>query len=160
MANPHYYSLINRKINTLQRKAQHFAKSREDALKKIKILEDALFILDSNHDNYFLNTYDPIETHEYTYLENSLLKQSPRKLVAQVMRMYPNQWISTRDVVKKVFELEKLEFDEILYQPIRNSVSGVLRRQQERGILKSRRSEFDPEARGNNQSEWYFPMME
>ncbi|VEE06083.1 Uncharacterised protein [Neisseria animalis] len=42
MTNPHYYSLINRKINTLQCNVK-LAKSRENSLKKIQILKDPIY---------------------------------------------------------------------------------------------------------------------
>lgn len=45
MASTHYYAIINRKINTLKRKSEHFEACREDALQKIK----RLFVRQGSH---------------------------------------------------------------------------------------------------------------
>ncbi|AWX14397.1 hypothetical protein CEP49_07560 [Mergibacter septicus] len=56
MAKPHYYSVIMRKIDALEKDKWHYQQCYEDALQKIEILESALFTLNPQNDNYFLNS--------------------------------------------------------------------------------------------------------
>ncbi len=137
----HWYSKINRKINTLNAKALHYKNCRDDALEKIAILEKALFILDPNKDNYLLDGKTVIKMENPTFRECIFLQGSPRPLVKRVLRENQGKWLSTRDIVIKICEIERLEFDEWIYNPIRNHVSSILRRLHELGVIERKDGE-------------------
>ncbi|WP_064431714.1 hypothetical protein, partial [[Haemophilus] ducreyi] len=147
-------SVIIRKIDALEKDKRHYQECYEDALQKIEILESALFILNPQNDNYFLNSAEKIWKKKLDEQRHFILSDSPYKVVAKVLKAYPNQWLPTSEVVLKIFEIENIQFDDILYQPIRQAVSAILRRQAERKIIKCRSA---IELR-NRESEWLLPL--
>ncbi|HHT7700746.1 hypothetical protein ACFGW3_05960 [Pasteurella multocida] len=149
MARP--VSFISNKINELHQQAQHYHHAYKDAKKKIKVLEQALFILNPLNDNYFLDSEERIiPKTEYALMRE---KYQFRKGLAKIIKQLPHQWFSTEEITLKFMELEHVLYDKAIYSTLRKKIAASLRLLHEEGIL-DRKTHYENGMYGRFQSQW------
>lgn len=120
-------SAIQQKIAKLTQDVTYFERCIELAKQHIATLQQALIAL--NSEPFSLATKQRGEkSRAYTY--------RPNEFIAKVFKHFPNQWLSTNEIVIKAFELEGYTPDKSDFQSVVIAFSHALRRLHSQGIIE------------------------
>ena len=121
-------SVIQQKIAKLTKNVTYFKKCIGVAKQHIATLQQALIAL--NSELFSLATKQRAEkSKSYTY--------SPNEFLAKVFKHFPNQWLSTNEIMIKTFELEGYTPDKSDFHSIVIAFAHALRRLHSRGIIEN-----------------------
>lgn len=120
-------SAIQQKIAKLTQDVTYFERCIEVAKQHIATLQQALIAL--NSEPFSLATKQRGEkSKSYTY--------SPNEFIAKVFKRFPNQWLSTNEIMIKAFELEGYTPDKSDFHSIVIAFAHALRRLHSQGIIE------------------------
>ncbi len=125
-------TIIQQKIAELNQQITHFEKSICVAKQHIATLQQSLTALAS----------DPFDSAIKEHIKSqSKVKakkynRRPSEMIAKILKLFPNQWLSAREMMFKAFELEGETVNEEDFHAIVTAFSHVLRKLHEKGIVE------------------------
>lgn len=121
---------INQRIDELNGQINHFEECIRSAKQDITTLQQALIALESEPFSLPVKQFDK-------YQSKASLNSSER--IAKVFKHFPNQWLSTREIMLRVFEIEGKSPDKSAVHSILITFSHALRRLLKQGIVERQR---------------------
>lgn len=130
-------TIIRQKIAELTQQIMHFEQCIEKAKQHQVTLQQALVVLQSDPFS------SPIKKERKRKAKSigdgsaiSIYAYHPSDYIAKVFKYYPNQWMSAKEIMFKVFEIEGKREHKSQHHSIVTAFSHALRRLQEKGIVE------------------------
>lgn len=132
-------TVIQQKITELTKQVAHFEQCIQTAKQHIRTLESALIALQSEpfqppKNKPKENKKRPKETAFVSTI--TVYSYRPSEFIAKVFKRFPNEWLSTTEIMWKTFEIEGETPDKVHHHSIVISFSHALRRLEAKGIVE------------------------